>query len=395
MKIKNVKAFITAPEKINLVVIRVETDQDGLYGYGCGTFTQRCLSVVNVVENYLAPLLIGRDPQNIEDIWNMVNVNAYWRNGPVLNSALSSVDMALWDIKGKIANLPLYQLFGGKCRNAVPAYAHAEGSTKEDVLEKAQMLQADGYKYIRCQQNGYGGVKQTSTDSDLPGNYYDPKQYKRDTIEMFDFLRSKLGYELELIHDVHERLYPIDTIQFAKDLEPYRLFFLEDALSPEQTGWYSIYRQQCSTPIAIGELFNNPNEWVGLMQNRLIDFIRIHISQIGGITPARKVVALAGAFQIRTAWHGPGDLAPFSHAANIHLDLSTPNFGIQEWCRYSESVYEVFEGTPYTKEGMLYITEKPGLGVGFDEKKAKKHPFIEEVIQWTQSRHPDGTIFTP
>ncbi len=395
MRITNVKAYITAPEKINLVVVKVETDQDGLVGYGCATFTQRCLSVAHVVENYLAPLLIGRDPQNIEDIWNLVNVNAYWRNGPILNNALSGVDIALWDIKGKIAGMPLYQLFGGKCRSAVPAYAHAEGATKEEVLEKVQMLMESGYSYVRCQQNGYGGVKQSNLDSMFPGNYYSPRQYQRDTVAMFDYLREKLGFEVELLHDVHERLLPIDAIQMAKDLEKHRLFFLEDALQPEQTSWLQLYRQQCSTPIAIGELFNNPQEWVGLMQNHLLDFIRIHISQIGGITPTRKVIALAGAFQIRTAWHGPGDLAPFSHAANVHLDLSTPNFGIQEWCRYSEPVYEVFEGTPYAKDGMLYISEKPGLGVEFDEEKAKKYPHIEEVIQWTQVRHPDGSMFTP
>jgi mannonate dehydratase len=353
--------------------------------------------VKTAIEEYLRPFLIGKDPQRIEDIWQSAMVSAYWRNGPVLNNALSGIDMALWDIKGKLAGMPVYQLLGGKCREAAAIYRHADGRDKQEVLEHVLKLHEEGYRYIRCQMGGYGGRGHLlhTPDGALPGAYYDPAAYVHSVLRLFDFLRAHLAPDLELLHDTHERLVPIEAVRLAKNLEPYRLFFLEDVLPPEQIDWFRMIRSQCATPIAMGELFNNPREWLPLIRENLIDFIRVHISQIGGITPARKLAILCESFGVRTAWHGPGDVSPVGHAANVHLDIASHNFGIQEWCGLSEKLQEVFPGCPQIKDGYVYPNELPGLGIDIDEAKAAACPCENKLPQWTLARLPDGTSFCP
>jgi len=395
--IRDVRTILTAPEGIGLVVVKIETSEPGLYGLGCATFTQRCLAVKSAVDDYMKPFLLGKDPQRIEDIWQSAMVSAYWRNGPVLSNAVSGVDMALWDIKGKLAGLPLYQLLGGKCREAAAVYRHADGRDRQEVLEHVMALREQGYRTIRCQIGGYGGRGHTlhTPEQPLPGAYFDPAAYAHSVVRLFEFLRTHLGPELELLHDTHERLSPIDAVRLAKDLEPFRLFFLEDVLPPEQIDWFRMLRGQCATPIAMGELFNNPREWLPLIQERLIDFIRVHISQIGGITPARKLAILCEAFGVRTAWHGPGDVSPVGHAANVHLDVSSHNFGIQEWSGLSERLQEVFPGCPQVRDGFVYPNDAPGLGIDLDEKQAARYPCDNRLPQWTLARLPDGTSVRP
>lgn len=395
--IRDVRTILTAPEGIGLVVVKIETSEPGLYGLGCATFTQRILAVKSAVDDYMKPFLLGKDPQRIEDIWQSAMVSAYWRNGPVLSNAVSGVDMALWDIKGKLAGLPLYQLLGGKCREAAAVYRHADGRDRQEVLEHVMALREQGYRTIRCQIGGYGGRGHTlhTPEQPLPGAYFDPAAYAHSVVRLFEFLRTHLGPELELLHDTHERLSPIDAVRLAKDLEPFRLFFLEDVLPPEQIDWFRMLRGQCATPIAMGELFNNPREWLPLIQERLIDFIRVHISQIGGITPARKLAILCEAFGVRTAWHGPGDVSPVGHAANVHLDVSSHNFGIQEWSGLSERLQEVFPGCPQVRDGFVYPNDAPGLGIDLDEKQAARYPCDNRLPQWTLARLPDGTSVRP
>jgi len=212
---------------------------------------------------------------------------------------------------------------------------------------------------------------------------------------MIDHVRSRLDDRVELLHDIHERLHPIDAVGFAKDVEPYRLFFLEDALAPEDVGWFATIRQQSATPLAMGELFNNPHEWRDLISNRLIDFIRMHVSQIGGVTPARNIAAFAAMYGVRTAWHGPGDTSPVGHAANLHLDVWAPNFGIHEWYRPSDLEYEMFPGLPLVEDGYLYPNEQAGWGIDVDEALAARHPCDEHVVEWTQTRLPDGSPARP
>ena len=395
--IKDVQTILTQPEGSRLIIVKIITSQPGLYGLGCATFTQRFHAVHAAIDKHLKPFLIGRDVSRIEEIWQMAMVNGYWRNGPVLNNAISGADQALWDIKGKQADMPLYQLLGGKCREGAAVYGHADGRDEREVEDSVRKYMAEGYRYIRIQMGGYGGQaeKLAKPDGAPPGSYFDPRAYTRDMLRMMEHVRSKVGDEIELLHDIHERLQPIDAVQFAKDVERFKLFFLEDPLAPEDLEWFHHIRQQCSTPIAMGELFNSPREWQPLIADKLIDFLRMHVSQMGGISPARNVAAFANMYGIRTAWHGPGDTSPVGHAANLHLDLWAPNFGIQEWCRFSEDVYEVFPGTPEVRDGYMYPNDKPGLGIEVNEKLAAKYPCTDEVVGWTQTRLPDGSPTRP
>lgn len=397
LQIRDVRVILTAPDGINLVVVKVETTEPGLYGIGCATFTQRHLTVANAVEQYLKPFLVGKDPRRIEDIWQTSMVSSYWRNGPVLNNAIAGVDMALWDIKGKLANMPVYDLLGGKCREAAAVYRHADGRDPQEVEHHVRAFIEQGYRYLRCQMGGYGGRGHQlhSPENAQPGVYFDPQAYSRSVVQLFEHMRLQLGGEIELLHDIHERLVPIEAVRLAKQLEPYRLFFLEDALPPEQLDWFENLRSQCATPLAMGELFVHPAEWMPLISRRLIDFIRCHISAIGGLTPARKLATLCEAFGVRTAWHGPGDLSPVGAAANIHLDLASPNFGIQEWTEYSEQAREVFPGSPEVRNGYVYVNDKPGLGVDVDESKAALYPCHDKLPAWTLARIPDGTAIRP
>ena len=406
LRITDVKTILTAPAGIRLAVVKVTTNEPGLYGLGCATFTQRQRVVETAIDRYLKPFLIGKDPRNIEDIWNSSFVSSYWRNGPVLNNALSGVDMALWDIMGKRAGLPLYELFGGKCRKAVDTYRHASGNSFGEVAESVNNFIDQGYRHVRAQVAVEGlatyGARVKNEDANVPENrrtqVWEPRPYVRAVPKLFEHLRASCGDEVELLHDTHERVPPILAIQLAKDLEPYRLFFLEDPFSPEDVGYFSHLRKQTSTPIAMGELFNNPNEWTELISKRLIDFIRVHISQIGGITPARKLAAFCEYFRVRTAWHGPGDVSPVGHAANVHIDLATPNFGIQEARDFTQAEQDVFPGCPVLKGGYYWANEKPGLGIDIDEKLAARFPIEDDPpfdLKWGNLRRADGTSTKP
>lgn len=395
--IKDVQTILTQPAGSRLVIVKVITSEPGLYGLGCATFTQRFHAVHTAIEKHLKPFVLGRKVSRIEEIFRMAAVHSYWRNGPVLNNAISGIDMALWDIKGKQAGMPVYQLLGGKCREAAAVYVHADGKNPQEVEENVRQFMEQGYRYIRVQMGGYGGQadKLVKPDGAPDGAYFDPRAYCRNMLDMIEHIRAAVGKEVELLHDVHERLQPIHAVQFAKDVEQFKLYFLEDALAPEDIKWFETIRQQCSTPLAMGELFNNPREWQPLISGRLIDFVRMHISQMGGLTPARDVALFANMYGIRTAWHGPGDTSPVGHAANLHLDVWAPNFGVQEWCRFPELVYEMFPGLPEVRNGYMYPNDNPGLGIDIDEKLATKYPCQDTVEAWTQTRLPDGSPTRP
>ena len=401
VRIKSVKAIVTAPAGSNLIVVKVETTEPGLYGYGCATFTQRAFAVVSAINDYLNDFCAGKDVDNIEDMWNSCYVSSYWRNSGVLNNALSGLDEALWDIKGKRANMPVYQLLGGKSRFAIPCYGHAGGNTPEAVAESVQKFMAQGYKYIRIQQGGYGGVGATSKQPDFKvagygyegDRHIDEYAYLKGVPKMFETVRKVCGDEVELLHDIHENTQPMDSINMIKQLEQYRPFFIEDPFSPENMEWFKLLRQTTSVPIAMGELFNNINEFKMPMVNQWFDYIRIHVSQIGGITPAMKVARLGEWFNIRTAWHGPGDVSPVGHAAHAHIDLAVWNFGIQEAANISDKSRAIFPGSPTMKDGYMYVNEVPGLGVEVNEKEAAKYP-ISTKSNW-QVRKTDGTIIRP
>jgi mannonate dehydratase len=414
VRIRDIKTILTAPNRIRLVVVKVETTEPGLHGWGCATFTQRALVVETAIEKYLKPFLIGRDVHEIEDIWQSSYMSSYWRNGPVLFNAMSGVDIALWDIKAKRAGMPLYQLLGGKVRHGADCYFHASGGSFEEVADRARAAMERGFRHVRVQVGvaGYASYGARSTAQPPatagadevvgptnPRAIWESAPYVRMLPKFFEYLRTTLGDEVELLHDVHERVTLNQAINLCRSLEPYRLYFLEDPFPPEDNDHFRLLRQQTSIPIAMGELFNTQHEYLPLIKDRLIDFIRIHISQIGGLSPARKVAALSEYFGVRTAWHGPGDASPVAHAAQLALELASYNFGIHEGGGFPKETQEVFVGCPVVENGYMLAQERPGLGIEVDEKLAAKFPIPDGPpnfdYSWGTTRRRDGTVIRP
>ena len=412
MKITEVRVIVTSPGR-NYVVVKIVTDEPGLYGVGDATLNGRELSVATALQEHIAPLLIGRDPDRIEDIWQMLFRGTYWRGGPVLMTALAGIDTALWDIKGKRAGLPVYSLLGGKTREGALAYTHAGGRDFAEVEDDVRRKMAEGFKVIRAQTSipgnvgtyGAGGEAEAASAKWAQGGSgqswgdggpmpsverWEPGPYLRTIPALFAHLRDKLGDEIELFHDVHERLTPIQAARLAKELEPFHLFFLEDCLRPEHKESFRIIRQHTTTPLAMGELFHTRWECVPLITEQLIDFIRCDLGHIGGITEAQKIAHIAETFYVQTAWHGPGDIGPATHAANVHLDLATPNFGVQEMVKFPEVVHEVLPGAPTLQDGFLHVTDAPGLGTDVNEELAKKYPYERAYLP--MARRADGAM---
>lgn len=399
-KIRDISVIECAPQGVRLSVVKITTDQAGLYGYGCATFTQRADLVKPAVEKYLKPLLVGKPADRIEDTWQMAYNSSYWRNAADLNNAMSGVDQALWDIKGRQAGLPVFQLLGGKAREAIDTYGHASGSEISEAIDSAKKYIAQGFRHVRIQVGvpGMAGYGSRAGGTRIPSLHSAPvferEGAKRRALALFEAARKELGPEIELLHDAHERYTPSEAVQLCKDLEQYRLFFLEDPLSPEDIMWFPNIRAQTTTPLAMGELFNSPHEWTPLIKDRLIDYMRMHISQMGGLTPARKVAAFGEIFGVRTAFHGPGDVSPIGHMAMTHLNLSITNFGIQEYSEFNAAHAEIFKGLPEMKDGYLWANDKPGWGMEIDEKAAAKYPFRNDPLNggWGEVRLPDGQI---
>ena len=400
-RIKDIRVIECEPQGVRLTVVKITTDQDGLYGYGCATFTQRADLVKPAVERYLKPFLVGKTTDRIEDIWQSCYDSSYWKNGPVLNNAISGIDQALWDIKGRQAGMPVYQLAGGKCREAVNAYAHASGAEFDEVVDNARKLMAQGFRNVRMQVGlpGMAGYGSQHKEQGRPQALHDKPLFDRGVqmrraIKLLEICRHQLGDEVELLHDMHERLSPNEAVQFCKEAEPFHMFFLEDPLSPEDLGYFRQIRQNCATPIAMGELFNSPHEWQPLITEQLIDYIRVHVSQAGGFSPARKIAILAEQFGVKTAWHGPGDVSPVGHMANVTLDLVSYNFGIQEYSSFNEQTKAIFQGCPEMRDGYLWVSEMPGWGIEIDEKEAAKAPFTASPLNggWGEIRLRDGTV---
>lgn len=405
-KIKEIRCIRTRPDG-TWVIVKVITDQPGLYGIGSASDYWHSATVIAAIEEVIAPRLIGREAGRIEDIWQSTYTRDYWRNGSILNTALAGIDVALWDIKGKEAGMPVYALLGGPCRAAVPAYAHAGGSDLLELEEDVRRYMEEGYQYIRCQLGPYGGGGFIPAEkAGLPKNAwsqapaFDDEAYLENIPRMFDHLRSKIGFGPKLTHDVHEHLKPQNAVTLSKLLEPYRLYFLEDALSPEQVAWYRLIRQQCTTPQAMGELFINPHEWTPLIVERLIDFIRVRVSKGGGISPCKKLAALCESFGVQTAWQEGGDNDPVNQMAAVHLDLACWNFGIQEENHFRPEELEMFPGHAVLDGGYLYANEQPGLGIDIDEGKAAAMLDGERVVRHkfsggNEDRRADGSVVRP
>ena len=406
LRISDVRVVVTCPGR-NYVFVKIVTTEPGLYGVGDATLNGRELAVATALEEHVKPLLIGKDPDRIEDIWQETFRGTYWRGGPVLMTALAGVDMALWDIKGKRAGMPLYSLLGGRTRQSALAYTHVGGTDPEQVEDHVREAMGKGFRVVRAQvavpgatgTYGVGGRSEAASarwespdGGAMPlveGNW-EPDAYLRVVPRLFEHLRTSLGDEIALLHDVHERLNPIQAARLAKELEPFHLMFLEDPLRPEHKESFRVVRRASTTPLAMGELFHSKYECLPLITEQLIDYIRCDVAHIGGITEARKIAALAEPFQVLTAWHGPGDVGPPTHAANVHLDCAIPNFGVQEMVFFPEAVPEVCPGAPEYRDGYLWPSEKPGLGVDLDEEAAAKYPYRRGYLPVV--RRADGSV---
>lgn len=403
LRITSVRTIVTAPDGVPLVVVRVDTTEPGLFGLGCATFTQRFHAVVAAVEQHIGPLVLGRHPADIEDITRMLHLSSYWRSGPVLNNALSGIDQALWDIAGKRAGMPVYELLGGRVRAAADTYRHAGGATAEETLEQAQELLALGHRHVRLQVGGpgLGTYGAPGTAGGYPGSPYpdgwDVQQYLRDTPKLFERARQVLGEEPGLLHDVHHRLTPKQAIVLARALEPYRLFFLEDPIPLEHYDRLPEVRAAAPVPLAVGEQVSSVADATRLVLGGGVDVVRLHVSAIGGLTPARKIVALCELTGVGTAWHSPADVSPVGVAANLALDVTSPAFAIQEGHLYTDAAASVFPGTPQPVGGYLYPSDEPGWGVDVDEKLAARFPpSTHQHERWSATvRRPDGGIEAP
>lgn len=400
-KILNARVIITSPGR-NFVTLKVECG-DGTTGVGDATLNGRELAVASYLAEHVVPCLIGRDAHRIEDIWQYLYKGAYWRRGPVTMAAIAAVDMALWDIKGKLAGLPVYQLLGGASRAGCMVYGHANGETIADAIAAALEYQGQGYKAIRLQcgvpgmASTYGVSKDKyfyePADAELPTeNLWSTAKYLRVVPELFAAAREALGWDVHLLHDVHHRLTPIEAARLGKDLEPYRPFWIEDATPAEDQEAFRLIRQHTTTPLAVGEIFSSIWDCKALIENRLIDYIRATVLHAGGITHMRQIASLADLYQVRTGCHGATDLSPVTMAAALHLGLAIPNFGIQEYMRHSDDTDAVFPHGYRFSDGMLHPGDAPGLGVDIDETLAAAHPYRRAYLP--VNRLEDGTMWS-
>jgi mannonate dehydratase len=400
MKIVAARVIVTSPGR-NFVTLKIETAA-GLHGIGDATLNGREKAVVAYLEDHVIPCLIGRDAQRIEDIWQFLYRGAYWRRGPVTMSAIAAVDTALWDIKAKAAGMPLYQLLGGASREGVLVYGHANGRDIEETVEAVGRYVELGYRAIRAQSGipgvrgaygvGRGDLYYEPADARLPTEtLWSTPAYLELAPQLFARLRQTYGEGIELLHDVHHRLTPIEAARLGKSLEPYRLFWMEDCTPAENPEAFRLVRQHTVTPLAVGEIFNTVHDCRELIQNQLIDYIRATVVHAGGITHLRQIAALAALYQVRTGCHGATDLSPACMGAALHFDLWVPNFGIQEYMRHTEETDAVFPHAYRFADGYLHPGDAPGIGVDIDEKLAAKYPY--EPRQLPVARLADGTMW--
>ncbi len=400
MKIKDAKVLICSPGR-NFVTLKINTDE-GLYGLGDATLNGRELAVASYLTDHVIPCLIGRDPSQTEDIWQYLYRGAYWRRGPVTMSAIAAVDMALWDIKGKALNTPVYNLLGGKSRTGVMVYGHANGRDITETVDEVGKYIDQGYLAVRA-QSGIPGLQSTygvgrgklfyePAEKGLPPeNFWSSEKYLLHVPKLFEALRVKYGDDVHLLHDAHHRLTPIQAARLGKELEPYHLFWLEDAVPAELQEGFRIVRQHTTTPIALGEIFDSVWDANILVSEQLIDYLRMTVVHGGGITNLKKVAAFADMYHVQTGCHGATDLSPVTMAAALHFDISIPNFGIQEYMRHTKETDEVFPHEYYFEKGYLHPGEKPGLGVDYNEKLAEKFPYERAYLP--VNRKLDGTMW--
>ncbi len=400
MKITDARVIVSSPGR-NFVTLKIET-ADGIHGLGDATLNGRELAVASYLQDHVVPCLIGRDARRIEDIWQYLYRGAYWRRGPVTMTAISAVDVALWDIKGKAAGMPLYQLLGGRSRDGVLVYGHAGGKTLDDAMKAIACYREAGFRAIRVQSGLPNFEKVYGVGSGA--HHYEPAQpglppeerwstadYMRFVPTLFADARKNFGDSVHLLHDIHHRLSPNEAARVGQDLEPYRLFWLEDPTPADNQAGFRLIRQRTTTPLAAGEVFNSVWDMKQLIEEQLIDYVRTSVTHAGGVTHMRTIASLAALNQVRTGFHGATDLSPVSLGAALHFDTWAPNFGIQEYMEHEPLTGEVFRHDHRFVDGYLVVSEAPGHGVDIDEDKAATFPYKPAYLP--VNRLTDGTLW--
>lgn len=401
MKIRSARVIVCSPGR-NFVTLKIETDE-GLTGIGDATLNGRELAVASYLADHVTPCLVGRDPHQIEDIWQFLYRGAYWRRGPVTMTAIAAVDTALWDIKAKAAGMPLYQLLGGKSRTGVMVYGHANGRDIDETVDEVLRYRDMGYRAIRAQSGvpglnavygvGRGRMFYEPADADLPSEHdWSTEKYLDHAPRLFERVRDAVGWDTHLLHDVHHRLTPIEAARLGKSLEPFRLFWMEDATPAENQEAFRLIRQHTVTPLAVGEIFNSVYDCKDLIQNQLIDYIRTTVVHAGGISHLRRIADLAALYHVRTGCHGATDLSPVCMGAALHFDIWVPNFGIQEYMRHTDETDAVFPHAYTFADGMLHPGDAPGHGVDIDEQLASRYPYQRAYLPVNRQAH-DGTLW--
>jgi mannonate dehydratase len=399
VKITGAKVIVCSPGR-NFVTLKVHTDE-GVYGLGDATLNGRELAVASYLDDHVVPLLVGRDPFDVEDCWQYLYKGAYWRRGPVTMTAIAAVDVALWDIKGKALGTPVYNLLGGRSRTGVLCYGHASGATLEETVDAVARYLDLGYRAVRAQCSvpgvpsayGVGGAElgyEPATRGLPSEDAWSTEEYLRFVPRLFERLRGEFGFDVALLHDAHHRLTPIEAGWLGRRLEDCRLFWLEDPVPAELQDSFRLIREHTTTPLAVGEVFNSLYDCQQLITEQLIDYVRATVVHAGGITHLRKIAALAEPYHVRTGCHGATDLSPVSMAAALHFDLSVHNFGIQEYMRHSADTDAVFPHAYRFADGYLHPGEGPGLGVDIDEHLAQRHPYVPAYLP--VARRLDGTV---
>ncbi|MDN5569647.1 MAG: D-galactonate dehydratase family protein [Propionibacteriaceae bacterium] len=399
-RIERAEVIVCSPGR-NFVTLKITTS-DGIIGWGDATLNGRELAVAAYLSEHVVPCLLGRDATRIGDLWQYLYRGAYWRRGPVTMTAIAAVDVALWDILGKRAGLPVYELLGGKARENVLVYGHAAGADVAEMLDDVGRFLDAGFEAVRA-QTGLAGVPQ-AYGAHAAGSTYDPADGSLPTETGWDTptyldqapqylaaVRDRFGFDFALLHDCHHRMTPNEAGRFGRSVEELKLFWMEDPTPAENQEGFRLIRQRTSTPIAVGEVLNSIWDVQTLITEQLIDYVRTSVSHAGGITHLRRIFDLAALYHVRSGSHGATDLSPVSLAAALALDITIPNFGIQEYMAHLPVTHEVFRPGYRLESGRVWLSDAPGLGVEVDEAAAKKFPYERKYLP--VARLADGTLW--
>jgi galactonate dehydratase len=389
MHITALKTLVVNAEMRNWVFVKLETDQPGLYGWGEASLEWKTRGVVGTLQD-LAPMVIGEDPSRIEHIFQKLYRQSFFRLGAIGLSAISGIDQALWDIRGKVLNQPVFELLGGRVRDRVRMYTHLGGGDMRAVYDTQSAQDPNMFveRALAVVTKGYSAVKVLITPPTEALNSIAAYKFSAKAMEA---MRLAVGDDVDIMVDCHGRHFPANAIEFCRVLAPYRPYFVEEPVPPENMDAMAEVRRASPVPIATGERLLTRHDFRPLLEKQACHIIQPDLCHCGGLWEAKKIAAMAEAYYLGVAPHNP--LGPVANAAALHFALSTPNFLIQEdmlgdvpWR------WDVVQSSLVTENGHWLPTTAPGLGIDINEAEAAKHPYQPEIIHALTARAHDGAI---